>query len=98
LSCKTNSGVPELIQLLQNKIQSTESTEDLVLLEERQVFHLESIASCLERALQLLEEEAPAEILVEEINQSLEDIGELQGQVAGEEILGRIFSKFCVGK
>lgn len=45
-----------------------------------------------------MEDGAPAEIYIQEINSSLKEIGEVNGHVDNEEILGRIFSKFCVGK
>jgi tRNA modification GTPase len=50
------------------------------------------------KALENLNSNCPAEIIVLDINEALEQIGELNGKVSNEEVLGRIFSIFCVGK
>ncbi|WP_040509001.1 tRNA uridine-5-carboxymethylaminomethyl(34) synthesis GTPase MnmE [Leptospira wolffii] len=98
LSCKTKQGIDELIRQISGKLQSLESSEDYVLLEERNRYHFSSITRSLENCLSLMEENAPAEIYIKEIDFALFEIGEVNGRVDTEEILGRIFSKFCVGK
>lgn len=98
VSCKTKSGLDELIQSISEKLQSLESSEDYVLLEERNRYHFNSIVNSLQKCVSLMEENAPAEIYIKEIDFALEEIGQVNGRVDTEEILGRIFSKFCVGK
>ncbi|MBL0954899.1 MAG: tRNA uridine-5-carboxymethylaminomethyl(34) synthesis GTPase MnmE [Leptospira sp.] len=98
ISCKTKQGISELLNLLKLKLTSQENTEDLVLLEDRQRYHIQKIESCLSESIQLMENNAPAEIYIQEINVALLEIGQVNGVVENEEILGRIFSKFCVGK
>jgi len=98
ISCRTKSGIEELLRLISGKIKNEKVSEDFVLLEERHRYHLLKIKKCLEIACRLLSEEAPAEIYVKEIDSALEEIGHVNGRVDSEEILGRIFSKFCVGK
>lgn len=98
ISCKTKIGIPHLLELLKTKITSKDNSEDVVLLEDRQRYHIQKIESNLSEAIRLMEEETPAEIYIQEINSSLKEIGEVNGHVENEEILGRIFSKFCVGK
>ncbi|MCW7505438.1 tRNA uridine-5-carboxymethylaminomethyl(34) synthesis GTPase MnmE [Leptospira paudalimensis] len=98
ISCKTKQGISELLNLLKLKLTSQENTEDLVLLEDRQRYHIQKIESCLSESIQLIENNAPAEIYIQEINVALLEIGQVNGVVENEEILGRIFSKFCVGK
>ncbi|TGK11588.1 tRNA uridine-5-carboxymethylaminomethyl(34) synthesis GTPase MnmE [Leptospira fletcheri] len=98
VSCKTRQGVDELIREISAKLQSLESSEDYVLLEERNRFHFLSIVRSLNACLLLIEENAPAEVYIKEIDTALDEIGEVNGRVDTEEVLGRIFSKFCVGK
>ncbi|EOQ96515.1 tRNA modification GTPase TrmE [Leptospira wolbachii serovar Codice str. CDC] len=98
ISCKTKVGIPHLLELLKTKLTSQDSAEDVVLLEDRQRYHIQKIESSLSEAIHLMEDGAPAEIYIQEINSSLKEIGEVNGHVDNEEILGRIFSKFCVGK
>ncbi|TGL09037.1 tRNA uridine-5-carboxymethylaminomethyl(34) synthesis GTPase MnmE [Leptospira levettii] len=98
ISCKSKQGISDLLNLLKLKLTSQENTEDLVLLEDRQRYHIQKIESCLSESIQLMENNAPAEIYIQEINVALLEIGHVNGIVENEEILGRIFSKFCVGK
>ncbi|MEI7011202.1 tRNA uridine-5-carboxymethylaminomethyl(34) synthesis GTPase MnmE [Leptospira licerasiae] len=98
VSCKSRQGLDTLVSEISTKLQGLESSEDYVLLEERNRFHFSSITRSLENCLTLMEESAPAEIYIKEIDSALEQIGEVNGRVDTEEILGRIFSKFCVGK
>jgi len=41
---------------------------------------------------------APGEIVALELREALEAIGEVTGRTVGEDLLDRIFSRFCVGK
>lgn len=98
VSCKSKEGIEELLLKLKEKLSETEAADDFILLEERQAFHIQAIHKHLTEAITLLESQAPAEIYIQEINYALKEIGEVNGRVENEEILGRIFSKFCVGK
>lgn len=98
ISCKTKEGISILLGAIKEKAGTMGHSEDYVLLEERQRYHFETIVRCLNNTLQLIGEGAPAEIYIKEIDYALSEIGEVNGRVDTEEILGRIFSKFCVGK
>lgn len=98
ISCRTKEGISDLLDVLKSKLTSKDDTEDLVLLEDRQRYHIQKIESSLTEAIQLMETNVPAEIYIQEINLALKEIGEVNGVVENEEVLGRIFSKFCVGK
>lgn len=97
-SCKTKQGLEELLETIHKLIEKQEFQEDLILLEERNFYLINQIQNSLQNALKLLEENAPAEVYVKEIDLCLERIGEINGRVENEEVLGRIFSKFCIGK
>lgn len=98
ISCKTKEGIPILLDEIQKKAGIMGHVEDYVLLEERQRYHFETIVRCLDKTLRLIEEGAPAEIYIQEMNYALSEIGDVNGRVDTEEVLGRIFSKFCIGK
>lgn len=98
VSCKTKQGISELISMIHKYLIETSSSSEYILLEDRQKFHFEKIESHLIKALENLNSNCPAEIIVLDINEALEQIGELNGKVSNEEVLGRIFSIFCVGK
>ena len=59
------------------------------------------MAACLEhlqRAHSLALEEDPPEILALELRETLEQLGEMAGAVYTDDLLDRIFSRFCIGK
>ncbi|MFH0808937.1 MAG: GTP-binding protein, partial [Pseudomonadota bacterium] len=57
-----------------------------------------SAREALLRALDALERNLPVEVWVFELRLALNAVGEICGQTATEEILDRIFSRFCIGK
>jgi tRNA modification GTPase len=71
-------------------------------LHERQKLCLEAAARAAERAAGLLAAAAEvadvAELAAVELHEALAELGAVTGQVVTEEILGRIFARFCVGK
>jgi tRNA modification GTPase len=45
-----------------------------------------------------LENRSNTDLLALDIKYSLDSLGQITGEVTNDEILGNIFSKFCVGK
>ncbi|MBX7058675.1 MAG: tRNA uridine-5-carboxymethylaminomethyl(34) synthesis GTPase MnmE [Leptospirales bacterium] len=97
LSCVTGEGLEDLRAALEGEIFQLHSSEAL-LLEERHRFHLQRVIESLQRCLQHWSVGAPQEIVALDLDQALEDAGAITGRIDNEEILGRIFSIFCVGK
>ncbi|HYM80367.1 MAG TPA: tRNA uridine-5-carboxymethylaminomethyl(34) synthesis GTPase MnmE [Candidatus Limnocylindria bacterium] len=59
---------------------------------------LERAREALARARSAAGERMPGEIVAIELREALHAIGEVTGKSAGEDLLERIFSRFCVGK
>ncbi len=101
LSARDGAGLDTLRQaLLQSAGADTFDRNDIVVSNSRH-FEALSIARCaLDRALNGLHEGLPADLLSEEIRQVIRHIGEITGRgtILSDEILGTIFSKFCIGK
>ena len=60
---------------------------------------------CFQRAAEAMEDAAEAfehdeapEIIAFELREGLQAVGEVTGRVDVEEVLGAIFSRFCIGK
>jgi len=60
--------------------------------------HLDACIDHLRRAHSLALEESPAELLALEVRLTLDDLGSLVGSVYTDDLLDRIFSRFCIGK
>jgi tRNA modification GTPase len=59
---------------------------------------LRAAAEALDRALQIIADEAGEELVAAEIRAALDELGQVVGAVYTEDLLDRIFSRFCIGK
>lgn len=98
ISCQTGEGIDHLRSVMLAHLETEPGVADPFLLEERHRHHLAAAGEALERLLGLWQEQAPEEIAALEINEALAQVGAITGEVTTEEVLGRIFSTFCVGK
>ncbi len=60
--------------------------------------HVEACLACLRRAHSAVLFDEPAELLALELRGALEQLGEMVGAVYTDDLLDRIFSRFCIGK
>jgi tRNA modification GTPase len=63
--------------------------------------HLESLARArahTEEAERLLSERRAGELVAEELRVAQQDLNEITGEFTSEDLLGRIFASFCIGK
>ena len=101
ISAKTGAGIGPLIEALVEDIAKKNPEKGEV----GEVVTNERHRDCLERAynsvnsfLKGIETSAPFEILSADLREALKALDEIIGKTYTEDILGRIFSKFCVGK
>ncbi|MFQ5707929.1 MAG: tRNA uridine-5-carboxymethylaminomethyl(34) synthesis GTPase MnmE [bacterium] len=64
----------------------------------RQKKALTQALDCLQRAREALTRGLSSEFVAVDLRAALDSLGEVIGEVTSEDILGNIFSKFCVGK
>lgn len=99
ISCRTGRGIDALKRLLvgeENKMFSAESSS--VITSARHYSALLNAHGELERLRRLGNGQFPLELAAEHLRGALNALAELLGETTSEEILGRIFEKFCVGK
>jgi tRNA modification GTPase len=98
VSALTGKNLEVLRRRIYKEFAPRAAGQDEVLLHLRQKVLFENIASCLEKALNLLRNGHSEEVWAEEIRNILPLIGELTGEIRIEEVLDTIFGRFCVGK
>jgi tRNA modification GTPase len=100
VSAKTGEGLEELRDAVRAFLFSRRPTtaDDLILTNERQHEAISSAAEALSTAEEALCAGVPHEMVLLDLYRSLAALGELTGEVMTEDILGRIFSTFCIGK
>ncbi len=98
LSVKTGAGMDTLKEHLKTCMGFQGGTEGHFSARRRHLQALEAAAGyLLEGETQLLEAGA-GELLAEDLRQCQHCLGEITGQVSSDELLGQIFSSFCIGK
>ncbi len=99
-SCKNRSGLGELSQAIWDKVMGGEvSFQDVhIAISARHQSHLERAAARLANARQNLSAGLSPEFIAIELREALDALGEILGRLDTEDLLGRIFSEFCIGK
>jgi tRNA modification GTPase len=100
LSAKTGEGLAALRARLLSVVGWQAGTGDGVFMaRERHVQALLRVAEALAQAHQILNHpEAALDLLAEELRQAQNALGEITGEFSADELLGVIFSRFCIGK
>jgi tRNA modification GTPase len=99
LSAKTGDGLPELRQQLLKLAGWSGTSEGLFMARQRHVQALLRVQDHLEQAQTLLASPAPAlDLLAEELRLSQNPLNEITGEFKADDLLGVIFSQFCIGK
>jgi len=101
LSAKTQEGFSSLTEALVEEVKSclvNNAEANAIVTNERQRNCLSTAAGYLEKALAGLETNQPLEIVSLELRAALGGLEEIVGKTYTEDLLGRIFSKFCIGK
>jgi tRNA modification GTPase len=101
VSCLTGEGMEALetaiAAILQGGIGPADAGDEVTINARHQDCVRRSLAF-LSAAEEALAEGIPPEFIAEELRASLEALGEVVGRTDNEDLLGRIFSSFCIGK
>jgi len=98
LSTRTGEGLDLLRQRMSSVVSLGRLAGDFVAVNARQRQALEEAATTLDRIHQGLQENLGTELLAEEMRAVLRNLAELTGEIATDDLLGAIFSRFCIGK
>ena len=99
ISAKYDEGVTGLKQALLNAAGIPEIGEqDVIVSNIRHYEALKKAQQAVRRVVDGLEMGISSDFLSQDIRECLYYLGEITGQISVDEILGNIFSKFCIGK
>ncbi len=96
VSSKTGEGVNALLLRIEGQLAA--DAESRIPPLGRCQTHLEQADGALARAHRHALEEDPVELLVLEIRSALDVLGEMTGAVYTNDLLDRVFTRFCIGK
>ena len=95
VSAKTGAGIPDLRQWLLDAAGWKPHGEGLFLARER---HLEALKAAGERLSAATHNSQVFELMAEDLRLAQSALGRITGQVTSDDLLGEIFSRFCIGK
>ncbi|OTQ72260.1 tRNA uridine-5-carboxymethylaminomethyl(34) synthesis GTPase MnmE [Gilliamella apis] len=98
LSARTGEGITLLRDHLKQVMGFTSSTEGGFLARRRHLQALEKAAEHLNNGQYQLTIFHAGELLAEELRLAQEALSEITGEFTSDDLLGRIFSSFCIGK
>lgn len=99
LSASHVQNIDVLEKQLTDTIQSTQTGEnDIIVTNARHYEALLNAHDAILRTLNGLQSGLSGDFLAQDIRECMHYLGEITGQISTDEILGTIFSKFCIGK
>ena len=98
ISCSTGQGVEELLKALIARLGIDEGEETVFLSRQRHAISLRSGSLFLEEAITTLVEGQALELVAENLRSAHAALGDILRPMSADDLLGEIFSEFCIGK
>ncbi len=98
VSAKTGQGLDGLIRLVKSIVGASVSYEGVFSARTRHLNALKQTRDHIRAGHKQLEQFNAPEILAEELRLAQKSLGEITGQYLPDDLLGAIFSSFCIGK
>ena len=98
LSIKTGEGFDLLTDYLKKSVGYDENQEAVFIARQRHVNALSEALIAINNGLIQLQQNQAGEIVAEELRLAQNHLGEITGKISSDDLLGKIFSNFCIGK
>jgi tRNA modification GTPase len=98
LSVKTGAGMNLLIQHLKESVGYNNTGENIFIARTRHLEALKKGHEFVQNALIQLQTNLASELVAEELRLAQQALAEITGEFTSDDLLGKIFSSFCIGK
>lgn len=99
ISAKTGAGIPELKNAILARVGWQAGQEDVLISRQRHIDCLLHAEVALSKAgVYALQGNRALELFAEELRLAQEHLGQITGRLLPDDLLGKIFSQFCIGK
>lgn len=98
ISARTGAGIGALRSLIRDLAGYRDLGEGSFTARQRHIMALHRASRHFEAGREALERARAGELLAEELRLSQQALGEITGSCTSDDLLGRIFSEFCIGK
>ena len=97
LSAKTGEGI-DLLKKAIKEVVGFQSEEGQFIARRRHIDALQKTLDCLQQGLAQLDQHQAGELLAEDLRTAQQVLSEITGAYHSDDLLGEIFSSFCIGK
>ena len=98
ISAKKNLGIDVLRQAIKHAVNAQDTNENTFLARRRHLEALHLALTFLETGSDQLKHYQAGELLAEDLRLGHEALGRITGKISSDDLLGVIFSSFCIGK
>jgi tRNA modification GTPase len=98
ISAKHKTGLDDLVAFLQTSMGFQGQEEGLFSARRRHLNALEKALQLVDTGRRQLSASGAGELLAEDLRQAQNHLSEITGQFTSDDLLGHIFSSFCIGK
>lgn len=99
ISAVENQNIQDLKNELSSYVEQLKASENNVVITNQRHFEaLQKSLNAVHKVNEAITFRISTELLAYELRNALEHLGEISGEVTNDEVLGNIFSKFCIGK
>ncbi len=100
ISAKENIYMDGLRDLMYDRVESLGdlSSDQPLISNVRHLSALQAAHKHLGEVVQAIADDIPSDLMTIDIRAAIHHIGEITGEITNDEVLGNIFSKFCIGK
>lgn len=98
ISAKDQTNLQALKHELSGYVDNLKTSENQIITNQRHFEALRKSLDSVKRVEEAVNSGTHTELLAYELRSALEHLGEISGEFTNDEVLGNIFSKFCIGK
>ena len=98
VSALAGTGIDDLVQIIQ-RVAGYDTTEEGIFLARRRHFRsIQRASEYVAQARSALAEDKAGELAAQDLRDAMDELGQITGKLTADELLGEIFSSFCIGK
>ncbi|MCP4874799.1 MAG: tRNA uridine-5-carboxymethylaminomethyl(34) synthesis GTPase MnmE [Gammaproteobacteria bacterium] len=98
ISTRDGGGMDKLIQRITGQVSDYNQDNQAFMARRRHVDALRRAQDCLQQAVKSFDTTRSGELMAEDLRGAQRFLNEITGEFTNDDLLGRIFSTFCIGK